>query len=137
MSDDAALEGIWRLVSSKAWDEHGKELPPPYGPEPSGHISFANGRMLAALCRGEAQLPLDTGRSYSSYGGPYSIADDRLEVQVDVASDPARIGGSQVRRFTLSDDELVLRPPLRLYGASREQRELRWRRVWTPLDTPL
>lgn len=127
-----AVEGIWRLASSRAWDEHGVELKDPYGAMPMGHISFANGRMLAALCRGDADPGPSGERPYSSYGGTYAINQGRLEVQVDIASDRTRIGGRQVRELSVDGDRMVLRPPLRSYGASREQRELVWIRVWRP-----
>jgi hypothetical protein len=126
------LEGIWRLVSSRAWDEHGAELVDPYGARPMGQISFENGRMLAALCRGDADPGKTAQRPYSSYGGTYAVSDGRLEVAVDIASDPSRIGGKQVRELTVDGDRMALRPPLRAYGASREQRELAWVRVWRP-----
>jgi hypothetical protein len=126
------LEGIWRLASSRAWDSQGAELQDPYGSAPMGQITFANGRMLAALCRGDADLGPTGNRPYSSYGGTYAIVDGRLEVDVDIALDPSRIGGKQVRDITFDGNRLVLRPPVRAYGESREQRELAWVRVWRP-----
>ncbi|MCO5091379.1 lipocalin-like domain-containing protein [Bosea sp. (in: a-proteobacteria)] len=124
------MEGIWRLVASKAWDEAGHELPAPYGRHPVGQLCFAHGRLLAALCNGDVSLSEGASRAYSSYGGVYEIKGDRLETLVDMASDPARIGGRQVREFRLSNDTLVLRPPLRLYGSRQEQRELQWVCIW-------
>jgi hypothetical protein len=126
------LEGIWRLTSSRAWNEQGVEMDNPYGARPMGQISFENGRMLAALCRGGSDLAPGTERPYSSYGGTYAINEGRLEVEVDIASDPSRIGGKQEREVTVDGERMVLRPPLRAYGASREQRELVWVRVWRP-----
>lgn len=62
-------------------------------------------------------------------GGGFAFDGKTLTVLVDVASDPARIGGSQVREVELRGDEMVLRPPMRRYGTATEQRELVWRRV--------
>jgi hypothetical protein len=126
------LEGIWRLVSSRAWDERGTELVDPYGAHPMGQICFENGRMLAALCRGDADPGSTADRPYSSYGGAYAVVEGRLEVAVDIASDRSRVGGKQVRELTVDGDRMALRPPLRAYGSSREQRELAWVRVWRP-----
>lgn len=130
-----AITGIWRLVESHAWDEQGKVLKAPYGAHPLGQIAFSDGRMLAALCNGGPVSALHGKRAYSSYGGFYTLAGDVLEVNVDVASDPSRIGGKQVRNVVLVNSErMLLRPPQRLYGQSLERRELVWERVWRPQE---
>lgn len=59
------LTGLWRLVESRGWDEHGVLLRAPYGRQPMGHIQFAHGRMLAALCNGDPEVP-DGHRAFSS-----------------------------------------------------------------------
>jgi hypothetical protein len=126
------LIGIWRLVESRAWDEHGNSLDAPYGAYPLGQITFGNGRMLAALCNGDSDIAAGGKRAYSSYGGPYSFDGATLITTVDVASDPTRIGGTQTRGVVIEGDKMVLRPPARLYGDEKQRRELVWQRVWTP-----
>lgn len=127
------LEGVWRLVDSRAWDEHGAVLAPPYGANPIGHIAFVSGRMLAALCNGDPSEGVNGTRGYSSYGGPYSFDGDTLVVEVDMASDPSRIGGRQIRGVRIiADDRIVLLPPARNYDNSPQRRELLWERVWQP-----
>ncbi|WP_454754054.1 lipocalin-like domain-containing protein [Cupriavidus necator] len=127
------LDGVWRLVDSRAWDEEGNVLPPPYGANPIGHIAFANGRMLAALCNGDTSAGVNETHGYSSYGGPYSFDGETLVVEVDMASDRSRIGGQQIRsvRF-VGDGRIVLLPPVRLYGDKCQRRELLWERIWSP-----
>ncbi|WP_183292739.1 lipocalin-like domain-containing protein [Cupriavidus alkaliphilus] len=127
------LEGIWRLVDSRAWDEHDRQLASPYGTNPIGHIAFVNGRMLAALCNGDASATGNETRGYSSYGGPYSFDGETLVVDVDMASDLSRIGGRQIRGVrVIADNRIVLLPPARNYGNSPQRRELLWERVWQP-----
>jgi hypothetical protein len=130
------LIGIWRLIESTAWDEEGANLGAPYGANPIGQISFTTeGRMLAALCNGDAEPRRDGGcdvdRGYSSYGGFYELVDTILTVSVDMASDKSRIGGQQIREAILEGDRLLLRPPMRLYGGIVQQRELVWERAWS------
>jgi hypothetical protein len=125
-----ALEGVWRLVDSRGWDEAGNSLVSPYGQAPMGEITFRNGRMLAAVCNGDTVAP--PGRSFSSYGGTYAFDGETLTCAVDVASDPSRIGGKQTRTVTLLGSRMVLRPPQRAYGQASQQRELLWEKVWTP-----
>jgi hypothetical protein len=128
-----ALIGIWRLVESKAWDETGNGLPAPYGAHPIGQITFTvEGRMLAALCNGDADPGTGVDRGYSSYGGFYTLDGTTLTVAVDMASDARRIGGHQVREAILDGERLLLRPPLRLYGGVMQQRELLWEHIWRP-----
>lgn len=129
------LIGIWRLVESKAWDEAGNSLPPPYGQCPIGQIVFtAEGRMLAALCNGDVDSGDEPGRGYSSYGGVYTLRGNTLTTDVDIASDTRRIGGQQIREAILDGDQLQLRPPLRAYNGTKQQRELLWKRIWRPSD---
>ena len=126
------LAGIWRLIESRACDEHGNNLGAPYGAQPIGQITFCNGRMLAALCNGDADAGANPDRSFSSYGGRYSFDGSTLTTEVDIASDPKRIGGRQVREVVVMGERILLRPPLRAYGGMLQRRELLWERVWRP-----
>ena len=126
------LAGIWRLIEGHAWDEHGDPLAAPYGAHPIGQICFSNGRMLAALCNGDTDVAGDGKRAYMSYGGPYTFDGTTLEVRVDIASDPSRIGGTQTRGVVMTGDRMVLRPPIRPYAGVVQRRELSWQRIWHP-----
>lgn len=126
-----SLDGIWRLVESRAWDENGKPLGAAYGARPMGQIMFSGGRMLAALCNGDTEAP--AGRGYSSYGGFCTFDGTTLDTLVDVASDPTRIGGHQLRAVEMvGTTRMILRPPQRTYGGAQQRRELLWERVWQP-----
>ncbi len=122
------LDGIWRLIESRAWDEQNR-LSAPYGRHPIGQISFANGRTLAALCNGDHDVGAKGARSDSSYGGPYTFDGSTLETQVDIASDPARIGSRQIRGVVITGEQMLLRPPRRLYAGKLERRALVWERA--------
>jgi hypothetical protein len=125
------LEGIWRLIDSRAWDANDR-LSTPYGAHPMGQITFSRGRMLAVLCNGDADVYLKGNRNYSSYGGPYTFDGTTLETLVDVASDSLRIGSRQIRTVVMMGEQLLLRPPQRLYAGSLQRREVIWERVWRP-----
>ena len=124
------LEGLWRLAGSSAWDEADNKLPTPYGALPMGTMTFAGGRMLAALCNGDAGI---TDRGFSSYGGPYTFDGKTLVTTVDIALDASRLGGQQIRGVVMQGaDRMLMSPPPRLYGGKRERREIIWERVWRP-----
>ncbi len=127
---DNDIRGTWRLVTTKAHDDAGRSLPPPYGPQPMGLVVFqADGRMMTVLCDGRATLPPDEPRQFMSYAGNYSFDGSTLVTRVDASSDASRIGGEQVRKVRFEDGRLVLNPPRRLWEGIMQQHELAWERV--------
>jgi hypothetical protein len=126
----ASVIGTWRLVRAVARDVDGTEMPVPYGGHGMGRVVLAaDGRMMAVVCDGRRELPPGTTREYGSYCGNYSFDGKQLVTRVDAASDPARIGSDQVRDVRFEDGLMVLRPPLRGYGGTMQQRELYWERI--------
>ena len=138
MSDDHytnashPIEGMWRLVTTQAWDAQGQPMPPPYGARPMGEVYIHRGRMIAALCDADPNLPPGAPREYNSYGGFYEFDGTELRTRVDICSRPDWLGSLQVRQAQLDGDTLILRPPLRDFNGILLQRELRWERVWRP-----
>jgi hypothetical protein len=123
------IEGVWRLIDSRAINEKTSRLSAPYGANPQGIMEFCNGRMLVALCNGDTHIHPDKDREFSSYGGRYRFDGNTLSVDVDVASDIARIGSHRVRNIVMIGDQMILRPPPRLYGTALQRRELVWERA--------
>ncbi len=122
--------GTWRLMRAVARDGDGKELPAPYGGQPSGRVVLgADGRMMAVTCDGRREIPGGAKREYSSYCGNYTFDGKQLITRVDACSDPARMGSEQVRDVRFEGSMMVLRPPLRTYGGPVEQRELWWEKI--------
>jgi hypothetical protein len=122
-----SIVGTWRLVKAESHDANGKPLPAPYGGQGLGRVMFnADGRMMAVVCDGRAELPPGTARDYSSYCGNYTFDGATLVTRVDAASDPARLGGDQVRGVSFDEDFMVLRPPPRPSG---EHRVLTWEKI--------
>lgn len=95
-------------------------------------VQIQNGRMLAALCNGDASLASDQAREFVSYGGPCGFDGKRLSTDVELSARADWLGAPQVREAELEGDRLVLKPPLREYGGVLQQRELIWERVWRP-----
>lgn len=127
-----ALEGAWRLVDSRAWNVDVDRLAPmPYGTDPIGQLVFSRGRMLVALWHGEVDAGQQREPGLSSHGGRYTFDGSTLECGVVVASDADLIGTRQVRDVVmLGEDEMLWRPPARVYGTQLQRRELVWQRVW-------
>jgi Lipocalin-like domain len=74
MEDKPNIVGTWRVVDAISRDTQGKELSKPFGPKGMGIVTLnADGRMMAVLCDGRAQLPDEAKREYSSYCGNYTF----------------------------------------------------------------
>jgi hypothetical protein len=125
------IVGTWELVRAIAVAADGTELPRPFGGEKAmGRVTFnADGRMMAVMCDGRTELPGGEEREYISYCGNYTFDGSRLVTRCDASADPARIGTDQVRDVSFDGDLMVLRPPMKPYGARVEQRELAWRKI--------
>ena len=129
-SMQSSIVGTWKLVRAVARDDNGALLPEPYGGKAIGRVTFtADGRMQSVVCDGRRDIPPGETRDYSSYCGNYTFDGVQLVTRVDAASDPARIGSDQVRGVRFEGDLIVLLPPPRASGATREHRELTWQRI--------
>src|SRR3546814_8562170 len=99
-----------------------------------GIVTFtADGRMMAVLCDGRAELPADwPGREYNSYCGNYRFDGETLVTTVDAASDPSRFA-PQIRRVSFDGERMVLRPPVDRVGDVVRQGEIGRAHVCTPV----
>jgi hypothetical protein len=125
------IVGTWRLVESRARDDAGEPLPPSYGPLFMGLVQFhREGRMMCVLCDGRPALPADaTAREYTSYAGSYRFDGETLTTRCDLASDPKRIGGDEIRKVSFEGARLVLTPPPRPLAGKTQHRQLVWERL--------
>ena len=131
MTDIAGdIVGTWRLVGTKAHDDAGKPLPPPYGPTPTGvgHIPSRRTHADRAVRRpgdfaARRAAPIRVLRRQLRFDG------STLVTRVDASSDASRVGGEQVRQVRFEGTRLVLNPPRRLWSGVMQHQELVWERV--------
>jgi hypothetical protein len=125
------IVGTWRLAMTRAHDDAGKPMYPPYGPVPMGVVVFsADGRMVAVLCDARPQLPDgEDDREYSSYCGNYTFDGTTLVTRVDAAADRSRLGGDQVRRVRFDGELMVLMPPPRPWRGVMQHREMFFEKI--------
>jgi hypothetical protein len=126
-----SIVGTWRLAMTRAHDDAGEPMYPPYGPVPMGVVVFsANGRMVAVLCDARPQLPDgEVDREYSSYCGNYTFDGTTLVTRVDAAADRSRLGGDQVRRVRFDGELMVLMPPPRPWRGVMQHREMFFEKI--------
>lgn len=128
-SGPADVVGVWRLVGGSITDEDGTRLGRPYGPEGAGLLSLsADGRMMAVLVDGRAEVPAGEEREFASYCGTYTF-DGAVLTTTTYAHSADRFATPQVRRVRLEDGRLILVPPQVELRGRRATRELVWERV--------
>jgi Lipocalin-like domain len=126
-----SIVGTWRLAMTRAHDDAGEPMHPPYGPVPMGVVMFsADGRMVSVLCDARPRLPDgEDDREYSSYCGNYTFDGTTLVTRVDAAADRSRLGGDQVRRVRFEGERLVLMPAPRPWRGAMQHREMFFERI--------
>ena len=127
----ANLVGTWKVVGATSRDANGNSLPQPYGPKGMGLVTLnADGRMMAVLCDGRAELPEGTRRDYASYCGNYTFDGMTLVTKVDASSGGRiAIGSDQVRKVRFEGNRMVLTPPPAEINGVVQYRDIFWERI--------
>jgi len=134
--------GTWRLVAVHSWNEKGEVNKEPYGPHPTGLITYtADGRM-SVLETYDGRKPLSADREAApveeraaafstmvAYAGTYTLSGDKVIHHIEVSATPGP-NRDQVRFVSLQDrDHLTLRTPPLMRNGLRETHEMVWERV--------
>lgn len=122
------LIGIWKLIETRAFDEAGREVPSPFGPQPMGVAIFDAERGMAMSCDSRLALPPEAKRAFVAYCGRYTFDGTKLVTRVDGASSPDLMD-NQVRHIRFEGPGRMTAVPVsRLFGRSGGV-ELVWERV--------
>jgi len=136
------IVGTWRLKA--AWASSGSDRnDAPYGPEPSGLLTYTSDGRVMAIISHSGRKPLASGDRISasideraeafatsfSNAGRYSLAGDKIVHPVEIASVQNWVGTDLLRLVQLENDKIILiTPPLSVAGQTRTT-ELVWERV--------
>jgi hypothetical protein len=105
------LVGVWKLVEARAFDDAGRELPPPLGPKPMGLVLFEADRMVGAIGDARASMPAEgSARFFIAYTGSYQFDGEVLVTKADDASKPELIV-EQVRRVQFDGPDRIIVVP--------------------------
>jgi hypothetical protein len=110
-----SLVGIWKLVKARAFDDAGREVPSPLGPEPMGGIFAEAERIMVIVGDGRITVPPGAPkRAFLAYSGPYTFDGTKYVCHPDSASSP-ELFSDQIRsvRFQ-SPTRMVVHPLSRL-----------------------
>jgi Lipocalin-like domain len=107
----SSLVGVWKLVEARAFDDTGRELPPPLGPQPMGVVLFEEERMVGCIGDARASLPAEaSARFFAAYTGTYQFDGELLVTKADDASKPELIV-EQVRRVRFDGPDRIMVVP--------------------------
>jgi hypothetical protein len=129
----AAILGTWKLVSVSSSTSDGERNAAPFGPSPTGFLTYTpDGRMSAIISHG-GRKPLLAGgsapasaeqqaaqaeafRTFVAYAGRYTLKSDEVIHHVEVSFIQDWVGTDQVRPIKFEGERLVLSTPPMLMG---------------------
>jgi hypothetical protein len=139
----ASILGTWKLVSASSSVVGGDRNDTPFGPNPTGFLTYTqDGRMTAIISYGErkhlsssdshsapVQEQAEAFRTFLAYGGRYTFNPDKVIHHVEICSIQDWVGTDQIRSIKFEGGQIVLAaPPMSVDGEFRTF-ELIWQRL--------
>jgi lipocalin-like protein len=133
------LVGTWELVSASTTTSAGERSETPYGPNPTGLLTYtADGRVtamishsgrksLSTLARLEEQA--EAFKTFLAYAGRYKLNGDEVIHSVEISSIQSYVGKDLVRSVKFQGDQIILVTPPTPVKGKIQTFELIWRRV--------
>jgi hypothetical protein len=137
------LVGTWRLVSASSTTSTGERIEAPYGPSPTGFLTYgADGRMTSLISYG-GRKPLSFGggtrsaqeeqaeafNTFLAYAGRYTLGDDEVTHHVEISSIQNYINKDLVRSIKFDGDQITLTTPPMAVNGKIQTMELVWQRL--------
>ncbi len=138
MSDK--LVGTWKLVSASSTTSTGERIETPYGPNPSGFLSYtAEGRVTAVISYGGRKpLPFGGGnleeqaeafKTFLAYAGRYALNGEKVTHHIEVSSIENYVNKELVRSVKFQGDQIILVTPPTPVNGKIQTVELIWKRL--------
>jgi hypothetical protein len=137
------LVGTWKLVSASSTASSGERIESPYGPGPTGFLTYGgDGRMTSLISYG-GRKPLSFGgatrspqeeqaeafNTFLAYAGRYTLGDDKITHHVEISSIQNYVNKDMVRSFKLEGDRITLTTPPMAVNGKIQTIELIWQRL--------
>lgn len=137
-----SVVGTWQLVSASASTPNGSRNEAPFGPSPTGALTYTpEGRMILIISY-SGRKPLsgadriaspvtERAEAFSTsfaYAGRYSVAADKVIHHVEVASVQNWVNTDLVRVLKVEGDRITLQTPPLSVGGVIQTSELVWER---------
>jgi hypothetical protein len=140
---DDKLTGTWKLVSATSKTPSGENSDPPYGPSPSGILTYTGDGRVSALVSYAGRKPLSFGaetpalqaeqaeafKTFLAYGGRYTLNGDKVNHHIEISSIQNFVGKDLVRTVKFQGDQIVLTTPPTPVNGKIQIIELIWKRL--------
>jgi hypothetical protein len=135
------LIGTWKLLFASSQTPSGERNEAPYGPSPSGLLTYtADGRVTALISYGGRKLlqaraaveeQAEAFKTFLAYAGQYTLRGDQITHHIEVSSIQNYVNQDLVRTIRLAGDRIVLVTPPTLVNGKVQTVELVWQRLPT------
>jgi hypothetical protein len=140
---DDKLVGTWKLVSASSTTSSGERSEPPYGPNPSGFLTYTGDGRVSALISYAGRKPLSFGaetpalqaeqseafKTFLAYAGRYTLSGDKVSHHIEISSIQNFVGKDLVRTLKFQGDQIVLTTPPTPVNGKIQIIELIWQRL--------
>jgi hypothetical protein len=137
------LVGTWKLLSASYVMDNGQTNKEPYGPHPTGFITYTTDDRFMVTIALDGRKPLSVNdpitapveeraqafATFGAYAGRYTFTGDKVIHHVEVAWIQNWVGTDQVRLVTLNGDRLTLRTLSSPIGGVSHTAELVFERI--------
>ena len=136
------LVGTWKLVSASSTTPSGERNETPYGPSPSGVLTYgADGRVSALISYGgrkpsalaSVEEQAEAFKTFFAYAGRYTFSGEQIVHHVEISSIQNYVNKDLVRRAKFDGDRITLITPPTMVNGKMQTVELIWQRL--PADS--
>lgn len=138
-----SVVGTWKLVSASTSTASGERNGAPFGPSPTGFLTYTeDGRMMAIVSYGGRQnlsvsdpavVPVEEQaeafRTFVAYAGRYTFGGDKITHHVEVSSIQNWVKADLIRNISFEGKRMVLTAPLTPLRGQMQTFKLIWQRV--------
>ena len=142
-TDLPQLVGTWKLVSATSKDSSGQPLQSPYGPNPTGLLTYTESGRVTALISYSGRKPLSLGakpptrleqeaeafKTFLAYGGRYRLSGDKVIHSIEISSIQHYVNRELIRDLKFQGDQIVLSTPPTMVNGKLQAVELTWQRL--------
>lgn len=134
------LIGTWKLLAASSTTSTGERSETPYGPNPSGILTYTeDGRVVAMISYGGRRLlsgpvaaleeQAEAFKTFFAYAGRYTFNGDKVTHQIEISSIQNYVGRDLVRTVKFQGDRIILVTPPTPVEGKIQTVELIWERL--------
>jgi Lipocalin-like domain len=137
------LVGTWKLVSASLSTAGGERNDAPFGPTPTGFLTYTREGRMSAMISHDGRKPLSVSdwslaageekaeafSTFAAYAGRYTLAEDQVIHHVEISSLQNWVNTDLVRLIKFQGDRIILATAPTSINGKIQTWELVWERV--------